>query len=76
MFPRSWIGSVVGLGGMGGAIGGMLFAPAVGRWLGWSGGAYGPVFVICGTMYLFALLVIHVLVPNLDRARITGDQTA
>ncbi|MBC8165596.1 MAG: MFS transporter, partial [Bryobacteraceae bacterium] len=31
LFPRQWIGSVVGLGGMGGAIGGMLFAPAVGR---------------------------------------------
>jgi MFS transporter, ACS family, hexuronate transporter len=70
MFPRSWVGSVVGLGGMGGAIGGMLFAPAVGRWLKWSDGAYGPVFVLCGTIYLLALLVIHVLVPNLDAAKV------
>lgn len=70
LFPRSWIGSVVGLGGMGGAIGGMIFAPAVGRWLKWSGGEYGPVFVLCGVIYLFALLVIHMLVPNLDRARV------
>jgi ACS family hexuronate transporter-like MFS transporter len=70
MFPRNWIGSVVGLGGMGGAIGGMLFAPAVGRWLKWSNGAYEPVFILCGSIYLFALLVIHVLVPNLDEARV------
>jgi ACS family hexuronate transporter-like MFS transporter len=70
MFPRGWIGSVVGLGGMGGAIGGMLFAPAVGRWLKWSDSAYGPVFVLCGVIYLFALLVIHVLVPNLDAAKV------
>ncbi|MBC7925854.1 MAG: MFS transporter [Bryobacteraceae bacterium] len=67
LFPRSIIGSVVGLGGMGGAIGGMLFAPAVGRYLKWSGGAYGPVFVLCGSVYLVALLVIHVLVPRLEQ---------
>jgi ACS family hexuronate transporter-like MFS transporter len=75
MFPRAWIGSVVGLGGMGGAIGGMLFAPAVGRWLKWSDGAYGPVFILCGVIYLFALVVIHLLVPDIDRAKI-ADHTA
>ncbi|HYO79953.1 MAG TPA: MFS transporter, partial [Bryobacteraceae bacterium] len=77
MFPRSWVASVVGLGGMGGAIGGMLFAPAVGRGLKWSDGLYGPVFVLCGSIYLVALLVIHILVPNLDRARVApGGQSA
>jgi ACS family hexuronate transporter-like MFS transporter len=70
LFPHKWIGSVVGLGGMAGAVGGMLFAPAVGRWLKWSDGLYGPVFVLCGSIYLVALLIIHLLVPNLDRARV------
>jgi ACS family hexuronate transporter-like MFS transporter len=70
LFPRSWVGSVVGLGGMAGAVGGMLFAPAVGRWLKWSDGMYGPVFVLCGSIYLVALLIVHVLVPNLDKARV------
>ncbi len=66
LFPRSWVGSVVGLGGMGGAIGGMLFAPAVGRYLKWSNSAYGPIFVLCGVMYLIALVVIHFIVPKLQ----------
>jgi ACS family hexuronate transporter-like MFS transporter len=70
LFPRKWVGTVVGLGGMAGAVGGMLFAPAVGRWLKWSGGMYGPVFVLCGSIYLVALLIVHVLVPNLDKARV------
>ena len=71
LFPRRWVGSVVGLGGMAGAIGGMLLAPAVGRWLKWSGGQYGPVFVLCGSIYLVALLIMHLLVPNLDRAKVS-----
>lgn len=70
LFPRKWMGSVVGLGGMAGAIGGMVFAPAVGRWLKWSGGMYGPVFVLCGSIYLVALVVVHLLVPNLDKSRV------
>jgi ACS family hexuronate transporter-like MFS transporter len=72
LFPRQWIGSVVGLGGVGGAIGGMLFAPAVGRYLKWSGELYGPVFVLCGSIYLVALLIIHLLVPSLEDAKVRG----
>jgi ACS family hexuronate transporter-like MFS transporter len=70
MFPRQWVGSVVGLGGMGGAIGGMLVAPAVGYWLDWSGSAYGPLFVVAGCMYLIALGIIQLLVPDISRARV------
>jgi ACS family hexuronate transporter-like MFS transporter len=62
MFPRGAVGSVVGFGGMAGAIGGMLVAPAVGYWLDWSHGAYGPLFVVAGSMYLLALALIHLLV--------------
>ena len=62
MFPRAAVGSVVGFGGMAGAIGGMLVAPAVGYWLDWSHGAYGPLFVVAGSMYLVALALIHLLV--------------
>jgi hypothetical protein len=39
----------------------------VGYWLDFSHGAYGPLFVIAGLMYLIALGVIHMLVPKLDR---------
>ncbi len=68
LFPRRAVGSVVGLGGMAGAIGGMLVAPAVGYWLEWSGGSYGPLFYVAGSMYLLALGIIHLLAPRLDRA--------
>lgn len=63
-FPRAAVGSVVGLGGLGGAIGGALVQPTVGKWLDYSHGAYGPIFVICGSIYLVALLIIHLLLPR------------
>jgi ACS family hexuronate transporter-like MFS transporter len=64
-FPRPAVGTVVGLGGMGGAFGGMLVAPAIGKWLDYSGKSYGPLFLTAGTMYLIALLIIHLLVPKI-----------
>jgi len=69
VFPGKDVASVVGLGGMGGAIGGMLAAPAIGYWLDFSHDAYGPLFVAAGSMYLVALAVIQVLVPHIDADR-------
>ncbi len=65
LFPRSSVGSVVGLAGFGGAIGGMLAAPAVGYWLDFSKGAYGPLFFVAGSMYLAALALVQLLAPNI-----------
>jgi ACS family hexuronate transporter-like MFS transporter len=69
MFPRRAIGSVVGIGGMAGAAGGMLIALAVGAILQRTG-SYVPVFILAGSAYLVALLFIHLLVPRLSQARI------
>jgi ACS family hexuronate transporter-like MFS transporter len=69
MFPRSAVGSVVGVGGMAGAVGGMLIAKIVGYVLQWSG-SYLPVFVAAPALYLLALLVIHLLVPTLEPAKL------
>jgi ACS family hexuronate transporter-like MFS transporter len=66
-FPRPAVGSVVGIGGMGGAFGGMLVALVVGWWLDYSGKAYGPLFIAAGSMYLIALLVIHLLLPKVEQ---------
>lgn len=63
-FPRTAVGSVVGLGGFGGAIGGMLAQMLVGVWLDFSKESYAPLFWIAGSMYLIALLVIHLLLPH------------
>ncbi len=69
MFPRKAVGSVVGLGGMAGAIGGMLISKVVG-WILTTTGSYVPIFIIAGSAYIFALLIIHLLVPKLEPARI------
>src|ERR1041384_4659760 len=67
MFPRQAVGSVVGIGGMAGAIGGMLISKVVGYILQFSG-SYVPIFIIAGCTYLIALLIIHLLVPKLEPA--------
>ncbi len=66
-FPRTTVGSVVGLGAFGGAMGGVLVQPAVGWWLDHTGKNYSLLFVIAGSMYLLALLVIHLLLPHYEQ---------
>jgi ACS family hexuronate transporter-like MFS transporter len=68
-FPRQAVGSVVGLGGMAGAVGGMLIAKLTGYILE-ATGSYVPVFLIAASAYLVALAVIHMLVPKLEPARL------
>src|ERR1700730_1361 len=70
MFPRRAIGSVVGIGGMAGAVGGMLFSFVTGYVLLWTHSNYTPVFIVCGSVYLIALLIMHLLVPRLEPAKI------
>lgn len=65
MFPKSAVGSVVGIGGMSGAIGGMLIAKAVGYILD-ATSSYVPVFIIAGSAYLVALLFFHFLTPKMQ----------
>lgn len=68
-FPGSTVSSVAGLGGMFGAVGGMLIAWGVAQTLQLSG-SYVPVFAVAGGAYLLALLVIHLLVPRLQRVEL------
>jgi ACS family hexuronate transporter-like MFS transporter len=67
MFPKQAVGSVVGFGGMWGAIGGMVIAKITGYVLQ-ATGSYLPVFIIAASAYLIALAIVHVLVPNLEPA--------
>ena len=69
MFPRHAVGSVVGLGGLAGAVGGMLIATFTGFLLQTTG-SYVPVFIMAGSAYLLALAVVHALAPRLEPARI------
>src|SRR5207244_2545289 len=70
MFPRQAVGSVVGLGGMAGAVGGMLIAKVVGYVLQMTG-SYTTVLTIAGAAYLVALAYVQLLTPKLEPARLT-----
>jgi ACS family hexuronate transporter-like MFS transporter len=69
MFPRHAVGTVVGFAGMAGAVGGMLIAKLTGYLLETTG-SYLPVFLIAGSAYLTALLIIHLLAPRLEPVRL------
>ena len=70
MFPKRAVGSVVGIGGAAGGIGGFFIANIVGFILNKNPGNYLPIFIIAGSMYLTALLIIQMIVPKLEPAKI------
>ena len=57
LFPQSVVGSMAGLVGFGGAMGGIAFGQLVGYLLD-HGFGYGPVFAMAGTLHIAAFLVI------------------
>jgi MFS transporter, ACS family, hexuronate transporter len=70
MFPKKAVASVTGIGGMAGALGGILIARAAGLLLahftalGKTELGYGILFMVCGSAYLTAWVVMHVLAPK------------
>jgi ACS family hexuronate transporter-like MFS transporter len=71
MFPKKAISSVVGIGGMAGSIGGVLFPIFVGyiletyKLLGDSTSGYNIIFFVCGLMYMLAWAVMHFISPKM-----------
>jgi ACS family hexuronate transporter-like MFS transporter len=66
LFPRYAVGSVIGIGGTLGAVGGMLFSLHAGDVLQRLG-TYTPLFALAGAAYFLALLSVHLLSPRLAR---------
>lgn len=75
MFPKWAVGTVVGVGGMAGAVGGMFIAKITG-WVLQTTGSYLTVFLIAGSAYLLALLVVHLLVPRMEPATLASRPMA
>jgi ACS family hexuronate transporter-like MFS transporter len=74
MFPKNSTASVTGIGGMFGALGGILLTWLVQknmfvhyRAIGKIEIAYYIMFAICACAYLFAWLIMHLLVPRMKR---------
>ncbi len=76
MFPKRAVGSIVGIGGMAGAVGGILIAKAAGLLLDHYieldsvQTGYYIMFLICGSAYLLAWLIMHFLVPRMQRVNL------
>jgi ACS family hexuronate transporter-like MFS transporter len=66
MFPRSAVGSVTGIGGMAGSVGGFLLATFTGYILQLTG-SYASLFALAASAYLVALLVMVILAPGLKK---------
>jgi ACS family hexuronate transporter-like MFS transporter len=69
LFPKAAVASVIGIGGMAGAIGGVLFQLATGYIVGITH-SYVPLFVTACLAYLLALLIINAITPKLAPAQI------
>jgi ACS family hexuronate transporter-like MFS transporter len=69
MFPKRLVGSVTGLGGMIGALGGMVLFYVTGKVLKQTGN-YLPVFILASLAYLLALAIVHLIVPRLEPAQV------
>ncbi|HEY0677529.1 MAG TPA: MFS transporter [Chitinophagaceae bacterium] len=71
MFPKRAVGSVTGIGGMAGGLGGIIISKSAGylfdhyKSLGEIETGYLIMFIICGLSYLIAWLIMHMLVPRM-----------
>lgn len=63
IYPKNAVGSVVGLSGFAGAVGGVMFSAAVGLILEFTG-SYYSVFAIASVSYLLCWLVLKIFVPD------------
>jgi len=69
MFPKAAVGSVIGIGGMSGALGGVLLQLATGYIVKITN-SYVPLFVVACAAYMVALVIIHGITPRLAPARL------
>jgi ACS family hexuronate transporter-like MFS transporter len=76
MFPKRAVSSVVGVGGMAGSFGGILFPLFIGWLLDYYGAlgdktaGYNIIFILCGSAYLIAWLLMHFLTPKMKQVNV------
>lgn len=69
VYPKKAVGTMVGLSGFSGAIGGALGASFVGLVLQFSG-SYTLIFLIASTMYLLAWAILKWLIPFIEQIKL------
>ncbi len=76
MFPKKAISSVIGIGGMAGSVGGMIFPLIVGSLLdsykaaGNINAGYNIIFLLCGSAYILAWGIMHFFAPKNEQVDI------
>jgi ACS family hexuronate transporter-like MFS transporter len=76
MFPRKAVASVTGIGGMAGAVGGILIAKLAGalldhyKALGNINTGYFVMFLVCGSAYLIAWVIFNLLAPKMKQVNL------
>jgi ACS family hexuronate transporter-like MFS transporter len=81
MFPKRAVGSVTGIGGMAGGLGGIALTALVQKRMfvhfesiGQIDKAYYIMFFICGAAYLLAWVLMFALVPRMEPIKLAGDE--
>jgi MFS transporter, ACS family, hexuronate transporter len=75
-FPKRAVSSIVGIGGMAGSVGGILFPLVVGillehfKKLQMLSTGYNIIFIICGSAYLVAWIIMHLLSPKMKKVNL------
>lgn len=76
MFPKKTVGSVTGIGGFAGGVGGIVVSKCAGwlfdyyKGLGNIQTGYYIMFIICGLLYLVAWGIMHLLVPKMEKVNV------
>ena len=76
MFPKKTVGSVTGIGGFAGGLGGIVVSKSAGylfdyyKGLGSIQTGYYIMFILCGLLYLTAWGIMHLLVPKMEKVNI------
>ncbi|HTF43431.1 MAG TPA: MFS transporter [Terriglobales bacterium] len=73
LYPQGVVGSVAGLVGFGGAMGGIAFGEVAGFLLD-HGVGYGAVFRVAGSLHLMAFLIIVIAIPVLSPLPLPGRE--
>jgi ACS family hexuronate transporter-like MFS transporter len=68
--PPQAVASVVGIGGMAGAMMGMFYAQFISRILSLTNNNYMAPFAVAAFSYLLGLACIHLLLPNLEAMKV------
>jgi ACS family hexuronate transporter-like MFS transporter len=64
MIPRQSVGTVAGLVGLGGALGGIVLGQIAG-YMRDNNYSYTPILIIAGSLHIIAFILICVVVPNI-----------